>query len=154
MSNSNNETTKLEFLLTLSGNIIVQRFFNVRGYNPKVRKSLDLYKNVKKISEIIEQDLKEKTLEYLHENQHYFPLFDPNNNEGPDTEEYFLLEIKQNDDVFISRVIPAHIFHPKVRYSVDIRPFLRGFLGGLSETFSSTELETNYLGYNLLKNEN
>jgi len=48
---SNNETTKLEFLLTLSGNIIVQRFFNVRGYNPKVRKSLDLHDNIKKICE-------------------------------------------------------------------------------------------------------
>jgi hypothetical protein len=149
---SNNEATKLEFLLTLSGNIIVQRFFNVKGYNPNVRRSIELHDNVKKICEEIESDLKEKTLEYLHENQHYFPVFDPSNNEGPDTEEYFQLEIKQNDDVFISRVFPAHIFHPKVRYSVDIRPILRRVLGDLSETFSSTDITTKYLKYNLLEN--
>ena len=149
---SNNEATKLEFLLTLSGNIIVQRFFNVKGYNPNVRRSIELHDNVKKICEEIESDLKEKTLEYLHENQHYFPVFDPSNNEGPDTEEYFQLEIKQNDDVFISRVFPAHIFHPKVRYSVDIRPILRRVLGELSETLSSTDITTKYLNYNLLEN--
>jgi len=149
---SNNEATKLEFLLTLSGNIIVQRFFNVKGYNPNVRRSIELHDNVKKICEEIESDLKEKTLEYLHENQHYFPVFDPSNDEGPDTEEYFQLEIKQNDDVFISRVFPAHIFHPKVRYSVDIRPILRRVLGELSETFSSTDITTKYLKYNLLEN--
>ena len=149
---SNNETTKLEFLLTLSGNIIVQRFFNVRGYNPNVRRSIDLYENVKKISEEIESDLKEKTLEFLHENPHYFPLFDPATDEGPDTEEYFQVEIKHNDDVFISRSFPAHIYHPKVRYSVDIRPILRKILGDLSETFSSEEITTTYLNYNLLEN--
>jgi hypothetical protein len=149
---SNNETTKLEFLLTLSGNIIVQRFFNVKGYNPKVRRSIDLYENVKKICEEIGEDLKEKTLDYLHENQNYFPLFDPLNDEGSDTEEYFLLEIKYNDDVFISRVFPAHIYHPKVRYSVDIRPMLRGILGGLSETLSSNHITTKFMDYNLLEN--
>lgn len=149
---SNNETTKLEFLLTLSGNIIVQRFFNVKGFNPNVKRSLDLHENVKKICEEIELDLKEKTLDYLHDNQNYFPLFDPLNNEGPDSEEYFQLEIKHNDDVFISRVFPAHIYHPKVRYSVDIRPMLRRVLGDLSETFSLTKITTKYLNYNLLEN--
>jgi len=149
---SNNETTKLEFLLTLNGNIICQRFFNVRGYNPKVKKSLDLHYNVKNICEEIEENLKQKTLEYLHSNQHYFPVFDPLNNEGPDPDEYFQVEIKQNDDVFISRTFPAHIYHPKVRYSVDIRPILRRILGELSETFSSVDITTKYMNYNLTTN--
>lgn len=147
--NSNNDSTKMEFLLTLSGNIIVQRFFNVKGYNPQVRKSMNLHDNIKNICEEISLDLKEKTLEYLHDNQNYFPVFDSENNEGPDTEEYFLLEIKHNDDVFISRVFPAHIYHPKVRYSVDIRPKIRRILGELSETLSSNDLERVYLNYEL-----
>jgi len=146
---STNETTKCEFLLTLSGNIICQRFFNVRNFNNESRRSMDIYYNVKNICEEITADLKEKTLEYLHDNQNYFPLFDPSTDEGPDTEEYFLLEIKQENDVFISRVFPAHIFHPKVRYAVDIRPKLRRILGGLSETLSSTNLEKKYLNYEL-----
>lgn len=149
---SNNETTKLEFLFTLSGNIICQRFFNVRGYNPNIRKSLELHDNVKNICEEIQENLKEKTLEFLHENPNYFPVFDPSNHEGPDTEEYFELSIKQNDDVFISRVFPAHIYHPKVRYSVDIRPILKRVLGGLTETCSLDDITTKYLNYELLKN--
>ena len=62
---SNNETTKLEFLLTLNDNIICQRFFNVRGFNPKVKRSLDLHYDVKNICEEIEENLKQKTLDYL-----------------------------------------------------------------------------------------
>jgi hypothetical protein len=146
---SNNETTKLEFVLTLSGNIICQRFFNVRNYNPDVKKSIELYENVKNICEEIDLNLKEKTLEYLHENQHYFPVFDPETDNGPDELEYFQLEIKHNDDVFISRVFTANGYHPKVRYSVDIRPILRRVLGDLSETCSSEDLTLTYLNYNL-----
>ena len=52
---SNNETTKLEFLLTLNDNIICQRFFNVRGFNPKVKRSIDLHYDVKNICEEIEE---------------------------------------------------------------------------------------------------
>ena len=37
------DSTKMEFLLTLNENIVVQRFFNVRGYNPKAKSSTDLY---------------------------------------------------------------------------------------------------------------
>ena len=37
------DSTKLEFLLKVNGNIIVQRFFNVRGYNHKARNSMELH---------------------------------------------------------------------------------------------------------------
>ena len=33
-----NDVTKMEFLLMLNENIVVQRYFNVKGYNPKARK--------------------------------------------------------------------------------------------------------------------
>jgi len=148
---SSNDTTKLEFLLTLSGNIICQRFFNVRNYNPKVRRSLNLHHEVKNICEEISEDLKQKTLEFLHENPNYFPVSGGNSEDGQDPKEYFQLEIKQNDEVFISRIFPAYIYHPKVRYSVDIRPKLRRFLGELSETLSSTKLITKYMNYELTK---
>jgi hypothetical protein len=37
------ESTKMEFLMTLNDNIVVQRFFNVRGFNPEAKNSLELY---------------------------------------------------------------------------------------------------------------
>jgi hypothetical protein len=71
---SNQEVTKFEFLLTLEGNIICQRFFNVREHNPKSRRSMDLHYYVKNICDDIGVDLKTKTLDYLHENRDYFTV--------------------------------------------------------------------------------
>ena len=48
------ETTKLEFLMTLNDNFVVQRYFNVKGYNPKARGSVELYEVVKTASEVIQ----------------------------------------------------------------------------------------------------
>ena len=41
--------TKFEFLLTLEGNIIVQRFFNVKDHVKQSRRSMDLHYCVKNI---------------------------------------------------------------------------------------------------------
>ena len=50
---SNQEITKFEFLLTLGGNIICQRYFNVKDHNPKARRSMDIHEYVKNIWSII-----------------------------------------------------------------------------------------------------
>jgi hypothetical protein len=146
---NNQDLTKFEFLLTLEQNIICQRFFNVRDYNPKSRKSMDLYYSVKNISDDIIQDLKTKTLDYLHENRDYF--YGSNNVENSDenSKENFLLQIKMGEDVFIQRVFSAKMFHPKVRYTVDIRPNLKKYLTDLTITLSDRELETTFLKNNL-----
>lgn len=146
---TNQDVTKFEFLLTLEGNIICQRFFNVREHNPKSRRSMDLHDYVKEISNEIFDDLKIKTSDYLYENREYF--YGLNNVEVTDLEEkeHFLLQIKIGDEVFISRVFPAYFFHPKVRYTVDIRPNLKRYLSYLTDILSSEELETTYLNYQL-----
>jgi hypothetical protein len=64
-------------------------------------------------------------------------------------EQYFLLQIKQGDDVFIERIFAAHYYHPKVRYAVDIRPKLRRILADLTEVLSVSDPETTYLQYEL-----
>ena len=136
-------------MLTLDGNIICQRFFNVRDYNPRARRSMDLHEEVKIICYEISEDLKNKSSDYLVENQNFFMntefVEDPKEAE----EQYFLLQIKQGDDVFIERIFPAHYYHPKVRYAVDIRPKLRKILNNLTEILSMDEPETMYLHYEL-----
>lgn len=146
---TNQDVTKFEFLLTLEGNIICQRFFNVREHNPQARRSMDLHDYVKEISQEIFDDLKIKTSDYLYENREYF--YGLNNAETNESEEkeHFLLEIKMGDDVFISRMFPAYFFHPKVRYTVDIRPHLKRYLSYLTDILSADELETTYLNYQL-----
>jgi len=143
------EITKFEFLLTLDGNIICQRFFNVKDHNIKSRRSIDLHEYVKKISQEIMEDLKIKSSDYLCLNQNFLLSSDVVEEETQNKEEYFLLEIKLDDNVFISRIFPAYYYHPKVRYTVDIRPKLKKILSDLTDILSKTELETTYLQYEL-----
>ena len=139
---TNQDATKFEFLLTLGKNIVCQRFFNVRDHNSQARRSMDLHEYVKDICEEISYDLKSKTLDYLSENQDYFYGLKTAEPAENDEKEYFLLVLKLGEDVFIQRMFPSNIYHPKVRYTVDIRPSLKRYLSDLTAILSSEELET------------
>ena len=146
---NNQEITKFEFLMTLGKNIICQRYFNVKDHNPKAMRSMDLHYYVKEISDKISEDLKIKSSDYLCENQNYFLNSDNVEDINEKLEEYFLIQIKLGDDVFIQRMFPAHYYHPKVRYTVDIRPRLKVILSDLTEILSMSQPETTYLQYEL-----
>lgn len=141
--------TKFEFLLSLEGHIVCQRFFNVRDHVDQARRSLDLHYYVKNICEDFMEDLKIKSSNYLCENQNYILNSEVVDETVSQEKEHFLLEIKLGDDVFIQRLFPAYVYHPKARYTVDIRPRLKRILSDLTDILSSEELETSYLGYEL-----
>ena len=141
--------TKFEFLLSLEGHIVCQRFFNVRDHVDQARRSLDLHYYIKNISEDFMEDLKIKSSNYLCENQNYILNSEVVDDTATLEKEYFLLEIKLGEDVFIQRQFPAYLYHPKARYTVDIRPRLKRILSDLTDILSSEELETSYLGHEL-----
>lgn len=143
------DATKFEFLLTLEGNIIIQRFFLVYGYNPESKRSIDLHECVKNICNEIKRDLKVKSSDFTYDEQNYFYDNEDVEESAEKKEEHFLIEIKLLDDVFIQRIFPANVYHPKARYSVDIRSKIRAILADLSDVLSSDELETSYLEYEL-----
>jgi spore coat polysaccharide biosynthesis protein SpsF (cytidylyltransferase family) len=149
MINQQLDITKFEFLLTLEGNIICQRFFNVKDHVEQSKRSMDLHYYIRNICEDIAEDLKIKSSDYLCENQNYFLSSDYVEDAPEKDREHFLLVIKLNDDVFIQRIFPAYYYHPKVRYTVDIRPQLKRILSDLTDILSSEELETTYLNYEL-----
>src|SRR6056300_380353 len=107
----NQDVTKFEFVLTLEKNIVIQRFFNVNHYNPSSKNSIDLYEVVTEICEEIASDLKGKTLDYLNDNAEYMSDSQREFERETMKEEYFNLQIKLGDRVFISRIFPAHIYH-------------------------------------------
>lgn len=148
MSNQEN-VTKFEFLLSLEGNIVCQRYFNVKDHVQNSRRSLNLHEYIKNICEEISHDLKIKSSNYLCENQNFFLNSEVVEETKVAEKEEFLLEIKMGDDVFIQRIFPAYYYHPKVRYTVDIRPKLRKILSDLTDILSSEELDTKYLQYEL-----
>jgi len=141
--------TKFEFLLSLEGHIVCQRFFNVRDHVDQARRSMDLHYYVKNICEDFMEDLKIKSSNYLCENQNYILHSEVVDETATSEKEHFLLEIKLGEDVFIQRLFPAYLYHPKARYTVDIRPRLKRILSDLTDILSSEELETSYLGYEL-----
>jgi len=142
--------TKFEFILTLENNIVCQRIFNVINYNQKSKKSLEFYEMVKYISEDITDDLKNKNAEYLLENKNFFFSDDFIDDVNQKTNDDFVLRIKNGDEILMERCFPSYYFYSKVRYSVDIRPKLKHYLGELSRVLSLNKYKTKYLKYSLV----
>ena len=146
------DITKLEFLLTLNDNIVVQRFFNVKGFNPRARNSYDLYEFLKNTAETLQYDLKMKTVVYMLDNKESI-MHDPSVMETSFTDgpEYFNIYIKFGDQTICHRIFDGKKFPPKVRYTVDVRPYLKDILKGLTDIFSETKLNFEFLEYELSK---
>jgi hypothetical protein len=146
-----NDVTKMEFLLTLNDNFVVQRYYNVRGYNPKARKSVDVIQKVNEIAEKLVNDLKKKTLIYMIDNQSQIEV-DPTilDTSNTDDDEHFNIFIKLGDETICHKIIDAKIFPPKIRYTVDVRPHLKSVLRSLTDIFSSEDLTYKYMAYQLV----
>jgi len=146
------ESTKMEFLLTLNDNIVVQRFFNVRGFNPKSKNSVELYDFISDFKEELQDYLKMKTLAYMMDNQesimHDPTIMDTSFTDGP---EVFNIFIKLGEQTICHRIFDGKFYPPKVRYTVDVRPFLKETLRGLTDIFSDKKLSYNYLELDLSK---
>ena len=144
------DSTKMEFLLTLNDNIVVQRFFNVRGYNPKAKNSMELYDFVKRLKDELEYNLKMKTVVYMMDNKDSI-VSDPSIMDTSFTEgsEQFNIYIKIGEQTICHRYFDGKVFPPKVRYTVDVRPFLKDVLRELTDIFSGQKLSFDYLGFDL-----
>ena len=146
------DSTKMEFLLTLNDNIVVQRFFNVRNYNPKAKNSLDLYEFMKSLSEELHYYLKMKTVVYMMDNrdsiEHDASIMNTSFTDGP---EVFNLFVRVGEQTICHRVFDGKLFPPKVRYTVDVRPFLKDVLRELTDIFSNNKLSYKYLEFDLSK---
>jgi hypothetical protein len=145
------ETTKLEFLMTVNDNIIVQRFFNIRDFNNNAKNSITLYECIKDFKEQLCSELKMKTLVYLMDNQ-YEIINNPTvlNTSYTDGPEYFNIYLKQNDKTICHRRFDAKIYPPKIRYTVDVRPHIKSLLYTLTDIFSSENLSYEFAEVNTL----
>lgn len=146
-----NDATKMEFLLMLNDNIVVQRYFNVKGYNPKARKSMDVIEFVNDFSKSLMKDLKDRTVMYMLDNYNQIAI-DPTilDTSNTDDAEYFHVKIRLGDETICHKIIDAKLYPPKIRYTVDIRPQLKSLLRGLTDIFSSEDLTHRYMEYQLV----
>ena len=144
------DSVKLELLMMVNDNIIVQRFFNVREFNNDAKNSLELYELLREFKDDIHSQLSLKTVTYMTDNM-YEIINNPNILETSyiDGPEYFNIFIKQNDVTICHRQVDAKVYPPKVRYTVDVRPHLKNLLMNLTDIFSSKNLTKKYLDVTL-----
>jgi hypothetical protein len=144
------DIVKMEFLITLNNNIVIQRYFNVRGYNSTARLSVDLYEYVKDLVEAFEQTLKMRTVVYMLDNQYEImedsTILDTDNTDAPENFNFF---IRIGEQTICQRTLDAKIFPPKIRYTVDIRQEAKSVLRDLTDIFSGRDFNTQFLNYTL-----
>ena len=145
------DITKVEFLLMCNENIVVQRFFNVRGFNKNAHKSQEFYNHMESLYKELIYDLKMRSVVYMLDNQ-YEILENPEilNTSITDGPENFNLIIKVGDMTICHRQFDAKPYPPKVRYTVDLRPKLKSIMAELTDIFSAKNLSYNYLNYSLV----
>jgi hypothetical protein len=144
------DVIKMEFLITLNNNIVIQRYFNVRGYNSTARASLELYEYFKELVDRFEYEQKMRSVVYMMDNQFEITedpsVLETSNTDGP---EVFNFYIKVGEQTICHRVLDAKIFPPKIRYTVDIRQQVKVVLKDLTDIFSGEKFNTKYMNYNL-----
>ena len=145
------DVIKMEFLITLNNNIVIQRYFNVRDYNPQARSSMELYQYLKDFVDGFEYGQKMRSVVYLLENKDEIlenpSILQTSNTEGP---EIFNFLIKVGEQTICHRILDAKLFPPKIRYTVDIRQQVKSVLKDLTDIFSDEKFVTSYMTYSLI----
>jgi hypothetical protein len=93
-----------------------------------------------------------KTVIYMTDNSeaimHDATIMDTSYTDGP---EIFNMYVKNGDVTLCHTIFDGKFFPPKVRYTVDVRPFLKDILRDLTDIFSSQRLNFQYLDFDLNK---
>lgn len=146
-----NDVTKVEFLITLNDNFVVQRFFNVKGYNPKTKGSVELINYMYGLREDLKNQLRNKCAVYMLENRFQIEedpsVLETSNTDGP---ERFNIILRIGNETICHYIIDAKLYPPKVRYTLDVRPSIKNILKSLTDIFSAKNLSCEYMDYSLI----
>lgn len=146
------EKTPYEFYLYINENIVCQRYFQLKGFNEKILKSVEIKELIDKVAEIVQKDLENKTRDYLY--SHYNP-FEP---QDPETiqrinifenEDVFDVEIRVHDKIAVKKRFTGNVYPPKVRYSVNIKELIPVIISTIQEKLSQKKCSQSYAGIEL-----
>lgn len=143
------EKQRFEFLLLINGNIICQRYFDIRNFNEDSINSLEMKELVDNIAGtnntdfglmgIIPKFLQVKTREYLwgyykpHEAQKFEDINRRDSNEKIDD---FGFQIRIDGKIVGETLFSGNVFPPKVRYQVNIKDIIPDIIQEIRETLS------------------
>lgn len=143
------EQRKFEFTLYLNDNIIVQRFFNIIGFNNRAINSLNFKEAIDDNMFLIQSVLKDRTLDFITEHQRHF--LETKDYEQNVSRDVMKIVVKHDGKVIAYREWDATIYPVKVRYTVDIRQHIYELITRVQKCLCTPtrELETEYMGYDL-----
>lgn len=144
---------KFEFILRINGNIICQRYFAVKNFNPKYPYHMDIFECLEDCVDMIQKQLKNKSVEYLWSQFNpYDKQTEDQINRTPiyDKEDIFDFEIRIDEKVTAAKRFTGNVYPQRVRYSVDIRDLIPKIISRIQETlgqekFSNVEYGTTKL---------
>ena len=143
---------KFEFILYINGNIICQRFFSVKKYNPKVIRSLELVECLNYVVSLIENDLKLKSMDYLYSQYNQYKIQKTEDvvvENIYETEDVFDFEIRVDDKPIATKRFSGNVYPQRVRYSVDIRRLINKIITDIQNMFSYENITVEYCGITL-----
>ena len=147
-------SNKFEFVFYINENIICQRYFSVRDYNPDIKKSMDIVWTVEECVSIIQNDLKSKCVDYLYNYYNAYVVqtkdqVNPNNINIFEKEDVYDFEIKIDGRSVAKKRFTGNNYPQKVRYSVDIRKLIPLLIRKIQEGLETENLSVEYGGVEL-----
>jgi hypothetical protein len=146
------EKTPYEFYLYINNNIVCQRFFQLKGYNDKVLKSIELKELIDDVVEIVQRDLMNKTRDYLYSHYNPFEPQDPETSQRIniyENEDVFDVEVRIYDKIVAKKRFTGNVYPPKVRYSVNIKELIPEIISTIQEKLSQKKYSQTYAGIEL-----
>ncbi len=146
------ENTNITFRVTLNDKIIIERIFTLSKYNPQAKYSLEWTEYMNYLASWMERRLINESSDFMCERSYGIEK-NPDFFKTNKVDEFFDKYVKHKDTVIGHRRIDAQNFPPAIRYSLDIRPYMRDIKEELFDLLSKQkEFTFEYLGYDLLVN--
>jgi len=151
------EKQRFEFLLLINGNIICQRYFDIRNYNEDSKNSMEMKELVDNIAGtnntgygllgMIPKFLQDKSREYLW--GYYRPhtpqkTEDINRRNIYDKIDTFGFQIKIDGEVVGETSFSGNVFPPKVRYQVNIKDIIPDIIYEIRQSLSKKSYTDTY----------
>lgn len=161
-----------EFSLKINNHIICQRFFSIKNYNSDSRESLEIKEMMDEIMGVNQEltlGIIPEFFKYQCIDNSYKPYSLQNNNLY-NKDDYFTLEISKNNvnklknkdgqfdisdlkrDVIASGTFDGNLFHPNVRYEIDIRGIIPDIINIISKYLSMKNYTHYYNDIKLTRN--
>jgi len=138
---------KFEFILRINGKIICQRYFAIKNFNPKIVNSINLMYCINECVEMVQEDLKDKSIDYLWNQYNPYSIQDVEQiNRTPiyEKEDIFDFEIRIDEKMVGARRFTGNVYPHRVRYSVDIRDLIPRIINHIQEALSEEKISVEF----------